>query len=197
MGFHGGLDINNTFVHKASYPIVTERNDVCKHRLEELSALILCAIVSDKQFETDAGELLTKPLYFFGDSIKEDDDFMLGGEERWLCVIYDIIIFLLGMSYHTGLPIFSLPLSPKQMNWSLVSTVKGVTLGKFTHSNVAAAREDRGVVHLLLSFVQRDYPQSENPWRTKMFINKYLVAGGDYPVEMRTEGWVFSTNKEW
>lgn len=30
-----------------------------------------------------------------------------------------------------------------------------------------------------------------------MFINKYLAAGGDYPIEMQTEGWVYLTNNQW
>lgn len=30
-----------------------------------------------------------------------------------------------------------------------------------------------------------------------MYINKYLPAGDDYPVEMQTESWVYSTKKLW
>lgn len=59
--------------------------------------------MSDKRFETESGESLTKPIYFFGDSIKENEDFMSVGEERWLCMIDNIHIFLPGMSESYGL----------------------------------------------------------------------------------------------
>lgn len=36
---------------------------------------MLRAIMSDGHFKIDSGELLAKPVYFIGDSIKENDDF--------------------------------------------------------------------------------------------------------------------------
>lgn len=50
----------------------------------------------------------------------------------------------------------------RQMNWHLVCTVEGVTLGKFAQNNIVVASDDRGVISMLPSFVQGDYPQGEN-----------------------------------
>lgn len=64
-----------------SYPIIAECNDVYQWKLEELSALKLHAIMSVGRFETDLGEPLTKPVYFFGDLINEDDNFCFGDKK--------------------------------------------------------------------------------------------------------------------
>lgn len=72
----------------------------------ELSAQTFREIMSHESFEFVLGEPLTKPLFFFGDAIRENDNFMFEGEERWLRTIGDTSIFLPGMRRSYGLAYF-------------------------------------------------------------------------------------------
>lgn len=81
------------------------------------------------------------------------------------------------------------------MNWSLVCEVNCVTLGKLGMNDDVTAGDDKGVNHLHPSLVQKDYPPGENLRQLKMFINRYLAMGGNYLVEMHTEGWLHSTKR--
>lgn len=49
----GYTDVNNTFMHRGSFPIVAERNNIHQAKLEELSPLTFRAIMCDGRFETD------------------------------------------------------------------------------------------------------------------------------------------------
>lgn len=103
---------NNTFVHRASFPIVAEHNDIHQEKLEGLSAMTLRAIMSDRHFETDSGGPQVKPVYFFGDFINKNDDFMFGGEEIWLHMIDKCTYFFLECRGHMSSLISSPSLLP-------------------------------------------------------------------------------------
>lgn len=104
-----------------------------------------------------------KPLFFFRDSIQEDDSFMFEGGERWLRVVNDMRIFLPGMQRLYGLTYLQSASIPRQMDWHLVSTFAGMTIGKLVQTNVAVVGNGRGVVSLLPSSVQKSTLRVRSP----------------------------------
>lgn len=82
------------------------------------------------------------------------------------------------------------------MNWRLARLFEDVTMDKFVRTDVAIAEDDRGVIRLL-GPVQKEYPQGIVPRWAKMLINQYLAVDSSYTTDMRTEGWVFSNEKQW
>ena len=65
-----------------------------KVRISRASMLTLREIFSDGQFESDSRTLLRKPVFFFGDSIKEDEAVLYDGNYKWLRQISDRKFFL-------------------------------------------------------------------------------------------------------
>lgn len=53
--------------------------------------------MTDGKFELDSGEALTKPNFFLGDEILEDENFMIQGELRWLRIVGVLTLFLPNM----------------------------------------------------------------------------------------------------
>lgn len=68
--------------------------------------------MSDGCFETDLGEPMTKPSFFFGNAIQDDDNFMFEGEEMWFCIVNNTHIFLLGMQRSYSLSYLQLVFVP-------------------------------------------------------------------------------------
>lgn len=99
--------------------------------------------MSDRCFETKAGEVLNKPAYLFGDSIKQGDGFVFS-REIWLHMIDSVHIFLPEMSSSYGLNYLQSNSIPRKMNWFAVREVNGMTLAMFAHNGSAMAGEDRG-----------------------------------------------------
>jgi len=64
--------------------MTTGKSKERKDRISKASMLTLREILSDGQFESDSRTPLRKPIFFFGDSINEDETALYDGNYKWL-----------------------------------------------------------------------------------------------------------------
>ena len=85
------------FVLQRTALVTTGKSKERGSRISNASMLTLQEIISDSQFESDSHALLSKPDFFFGDSIEEDEAALYDGDYIWLRQIGNRRFFLLNM----------------------------------------------------------------------------------------------------
>jgi len=123
----------------------------------------LWKIFSDGQFESDSRTLLRKPIFFFGDSVKEDEATLYDGNYKWLCRIGDRKFFLPNMERTYPLAYLQHMSVCRIMDWDLVKSYSGVSLGKIGVHEAYTIRHGRCVLGLLPGLVRTEYPKGRPP----------------------------------
>ena len=85
------------FVLQRTAPVTTGKSKKRRSQINNAIMLTLWKIISDSRFESDSCTLLTKPDFFFDDSIEEDEAALYDGDYKWLCQIGNKRFFLLNM----------------------------------------------------------------------------------------------------
>ena len=84
------------------------------------------------------------------------------------------------------------------MDWELIKSLSGVSLGKIGANTAYPAGHGREVVGLQPGLVISEYLTGETPQQVTTFIYQFMVVKGNFLLgEFRTIGWIHSTKKQW
>lgn len=142
-----------------------------------------------------SGSQLEKPAFFFGDIIMLDDDFSVGGGERWLYEAKGERHFLPPVSQLPSLAYLQNLSVPRRSYCELIRSTPGVTLCQLEGVYIPPPCTEE-VLGLFSGYNQNGYPWAKPPCPAKIFAEQYLKFGGEYPSRCRTDGLVSSSKEK-
>jgi len=185
-GHVGGADPDLTFVLRRTVPVTADQSQARKERLSNVDMGTLRVLMTDAAFAMDARIKLEKPAFFFGDRINDGGYRAYDGTYKWLCQIKDGRFFLPDMERMFPLSYFQHMSVPRKMEWDVSRYVPEITLGDLGLQRVHRYdSHDRSVLGLFPGSRKSDVPAGEIPQLGTTFLNAFMEAEGDYPVEFR------------
>jgi len=197
-GHVGGADRDLAFVLQRTVPVTADRSQERKKRLSNVDMVTFRELMTDAAFTTDARIPLEKPAFFFGDHVGDGGYSMYDGDYKWLRQIGDRRFFLPDMERMYPLSYLQHMSVPRKMKWDVSRYVPEITLGDLGAKKVYRHdSHDRAVLGLFPGSLKTELPVGEIPKLGTTFLNAFMKAEGDFPVEFRSPGWVHSTEKYW
>ena len=194
----GGADRNLTFVLQRTVPATTDKSQERKERISNVDGRTFRVLMTDAAFMTDAHIKLEKPAFFFGDHVGDGGYRMYDGNYKWLHQIGDRRYFLPAMERMLPLSYLQHMSVPRKMKWDVSRYIPEITLGDLgSHKVYRHDCHDRTVLGLFPGSRKSELPVGEIPKLATTFLNNFMEAEGDYPVEFRSPGWVQSTENYW
>jgi len=194
----GGADRDLTFVLRRTVHVTADRSQERQQRLSNVDMTTFRVLMTDAAFTTDARVKLEKPAFLFGDRIGDGGYSMYDGNYRWLRQIGDGRFFLPVMERMFPLSYLQHMSVPRKMEWDVSRYVPEITLGDLGSQRVYRHDgHDRAVLGLFPGSRKSEVPVGEIPKLGTTFLNAFMEAEGDYPVEFRSPGWVHSTERYW
>ena len=192
----GGADRGLTFVQRMSVPVTADQ--LLDRRLSNVNRRTFRALMTDAALKTDDGVRLEKPAFFFGDHIYDDGRRVSEGTYKWLREIKGGRFFLPDMERMFPMSYFQHMSVPRKMEWDISQYIPEIALGDFGLQKVDRHdSHDGSVVGLFPASSKPEIPIGEIPELATTFLNSFIEAGGDYPVDFRAYGWVHSPGNYW
>jgi len=152
--------------------------------------------MTDAPLEGEARELLVKPVFLFGDAVRNPESLTIG-EYPWLRTLAGKRLHLPPMPRQysvMNLKGFSIP---RTMGWNLTPRQDGVVCGIFGGVTAGCRADGLGtnVMGLLPGLHARELPVGETAVRARLFRNLFFGEGGQFPCkDFRASGWVSTTS---
>ena len=196
-GHIGGADRNLTFVLQRTAPVTADKSKERRERLSEVDMMTLRELMTDAEFTADSRVPMKKPVFFFRDKISEGGYTLHDGDYKWLRQIEGRKFFLPNMERMYPLSYLQHMSVPRIMAWEIARPVPKVSLGTLGSRKVYIVGHEKEVFGLFPGLLRSDHLVGETPQLGTTFINVFMKAGGDFPVDFRPLGWIHSTDKYW
>ena len=194
-GHVGGVDRDLTFVLQRTAPVTADKSKERRERLSNVDLATLRELMTDAAFTTNSRVPMKKPAFFFGDNISEGGYTLHDGDYKWLRQIEGRRFFLPNMERMYPLSYLQHMSVPRPMVWEITRPVPEVSLGTLGSRKVYNAGHEKEAFGLFPGLLRSDHLVGETPKLSTTFINVFMKAGGDFPVDFRPLGWIHSTDK--
>ena len=142
----GGVDPNLLFSLWKTIPAFTGTNEEHQACLIKGAASMLQELISDGRFESNDHHQFSKPVFLFGDAIKEDEEILFDGNYKWFHQIREYRFFLPNMERMFPLSCLHPRLFPD--DWDLVRAQSGIAIGRISNSAAFSVGHSREVLAL-------------------------------------------------
>ena len=137
-------------------------------------------MVTDAKFETAEREVLKKPSFLFGDSVKMDPKRVSEGNYKWLRTVNNRRLFLPNLERMWPFSYYQCALIPRSMNWDLVQDQGGVATGHITHRGTHPAGFNNFIA-LKPGLFQKEHPVGEPAKLAEVFVRTFISVKGEFP----------------